>query len=363
MRRRWFGLLLALLLVAATGARAEDWQSRWKATLAAARQEGSVIVAASPNLLRRDFLLARWQQDFPDIKLSLTTVRGFSFVAALATERSAGKFLWDVYQSGPTTGIEAAEQGFLDPLLPELILPEVNDPEIWGGWNDAFYDPQKKYVIGLVSDVLAPYYNAALVPPAKVEAEGLKLLLEPAYKGRIVWYDPRLDGPGANFLPTLVRNLGEAAVRRLIVDQDPIFVDNLNAVGEAIVRRKAGIALSTHPKQDLKEFLQAGIAVDVRSFGSSPTTAYRNTDGTALALFNRPPHPNAARVFANWCMTKSVEEGMARATSFDSRRTDLAPLDPASAPEPGGDYVDPQRDSGLKVLREWRTEAKRLRPQ
>jgi ABC-type glycerol-3-phosphate transport system substrate-binding protein len=365
MRGRFLFLIFAcaLLSLAARSASAADWQERWKESVAAAKEEGAVTVATSPNLLRRDFLLQQWQKDFPDIKLSLTTVRGSSFVPTVATERSAGKFLWDVFQSGPTTAIEAARQGFFDPLQPELILPEVNDPAVWGGWNDAFYDPEKKYVIGLVSDVAAPYYNASLVPPAKVASLGLKILLEPEYKDKIVWYDPRLEGPGSLFLPLLQRVLGSDGLRRLIVDQNPIFVDNLHAAAEAVVRRKALFALSGHADEDLKEFVQAGLSPDVRSFGPSPATAYRSTDGSALALFNHRPHPAAARLFANWYMTKAVSEGVSRATFFDSRRTDLASIDPSNAAQPGGDYVDPQRDAGLETLRQWRIESKKLRPQ
>jgi ABC-type glycerol-3-phosphate transport system substrate-binding protein len=363
MRLFWLAASLALLVAAAPARADEDWQKSWEATRAAAKQEGTVIVAASPNLLRRDYLLQQWQKDFPDITLSLTTVRGAAFVPQIATERAAGKFLWDVYQSGPTTAIEAAERGYFDELRPQLILPEVKDPAVWGGWDDAFYDPEKKYVIGLVSDVASPYYNASVISPDMVKAQGLKLMLDPQYKGRIVWYDPRLEGPGSLLLPLLVRQLGEDGVRRLLTDQEPLIVDTLRAAAEAMVRRKTVIGLSSQVKEDFKEFFQAGLTVDVRSFGYGPTTAYRSTDGSSLALFSGRPHAAAARLFVNWYMTKKVSEGVSRATFFDSRRTDLAPLDPAVAAEPGGDYVDPQRDAGLKILRDWRIEAKRLRPQ
>jgi hypothetical protein len=40
-----------------------------------------------------------------------------------------------------------------------------------------------------------------------------------------------------------------------------------------------------------------------------------------------------------------------------------ASLIAAVAVQPGGDYIDPQRDAGLKILREWRIEAKRLQSQ
>jgi iron(III) transport system substrate-binding protein len=356
-------LLLGAALLAGPRAGAQDWQAEWSKLIAAAEKEGAVTVATSPNLQRRDYVLGAWAKDFPGIKLSLTTVRGANFVPTVATERSAGKYLWDVFQSGPTSGLDGVRLGFFDPLLPELLLPEVSDPAVWGGWSDAFYDPEKKYIIGLISDVVAPYYNAAAVPMEKVRQLGLKLLLDPDYKDRIVWYDPRIEGPGSLFLALFDRVLGKADLRRLIADQNPLFVSNSNEVGQAIVRKKAVIALAGQPKGDLKEFFQAGMPLDIKSFGPSPGTAYRSTDGSALAVFANRPHPAASRLFVNWYMSRAVSEGIARATDYDSRRTDLPPLDPEFAAVKGGAYVDPQRDEGARILREWRDETKRLRPQ
>src|SRR6185312_13693835 len=164
-------LLLALLSPAA--AWAQGWQAEWERTLAAARQEASVIVCIPADRLRREFLLRQWQEDYPGITLSLST------------ERGAGKYLWDVFESGPGSGISAAKAGLLDPLLPELILPEVRDPAVWGGWEDAFYDADKKYVLGLASVILSPYYDARAIAPEKAAKGGLALLLDPAYRGRI----------------------------------------------------------------------------------------------------------------------------------------------------------------------------------
>ena len=354
-----FGLLSPVQIETAA-AQTADWKANWDATVAAATKEGEVIVATSPNQLRRDFLLKRWAKDFPGIKLSLTSVRGGNFMARVATERSAGKFLWDVFQSGPSSGIQAAEMKLFDPLVPQFVLPEVADSAVWGGWDNAFYDEERKYVIGTIGDVVAPYFNAAKISPDAVKAQGLKMLLDPQYKGKIVWYDPRLDGAGSLFLPLMDRELGHEGLRRLIVDQDPIFVDNLHAVGEAMIRGKALIGLAGKAEADLKEFTDAGLKLDIRSFGSGPHVGFRATAASAQALFNSAPHAAAAKVFINWYMTKPIAEDLSKATVFNSRRNDVAPADPTSAPEPGGDYVESQRFTKLPELR---AEAKRWRPQ
>src|SRR4051812_21382328 len=182
MRRTAQGLGAGLLLLASllpAAAAAQGWQAEWQRPLDGARQEPSLTVCIPADRLRREFLLRQWQEDYPGIILSLSTVSGSSFVPGVVTERAAGKYLWDVFESGPGTGIAATKAGLLDPLLPELILPEVNDAAVWGGWQDAFYDADKKYVLGLASVILSPYYDARAIVPEKAAKDGLALLLDP----------------------------------------------------------------------------------------------------------------------------------------------------------------------------------------
>ena len=352
-----------LVWTAAGTARAEDWQARWDRTIAAAKQEGSVVVCMSPSSARRDYLLKQWQADNPDIELSLSIVSGSSFVPSVVTERAAGRYLWDVFHSGPTSGFSAVKAGLLDPLLPELILPEVKDERVWGGWQDAFFDDEKRYILGLESDVVGPYYNAALIPPEKAGALGLKLLLDPAYKGKIVWFDPRIEGPGSQYLPLIYRVLGEDALKKIVVDQDPVFVSNINDAVLAVIRGKAVIALSGKVDESVRRYVEAGMKFDIRQLGNTPDKAYRGTDGTTVAVFSHAPHPNAARVFINWIMTKRIEAGISKAQGQDSRRLDVPRLDPSSAAIAGAPYVDSQRPENDAIQRVWMAKIKTLRPQ
>jgi ABC-type Fe3+ transport system substrate-binding protein len=358
-----FRLAAFVLLLGPALAQPADWQAAWARTLAAARQEGKLVMCVSPGAPRRDYLLKQWKEDFPDIELSVSTVSGSAFVPSVVTERAAGKYLWDVFGSGPNTGVTAVRAGLFDALLPELILPEVRDPAIWGGWEDAFYDADKKYVLGLLIDLETPYYNALIVPPDKAKTLGLKLLLDPAYRGRIVWYDPRIEGPGSPHLPLIARVLGEESLRRLITEQEPVFVGNFNDVASAIVRGKADIGLGGNSRLVLKEYYAAGMKLDVRPLGNNPEVAWRGTDGNTVAVFNKRPHPNAARLFVNWLMTKRIAAGIARVQDYDSRRADVPPLDPDFAVIPGAAYVDAQREENDTLMRRLMAEAKRLRPQ
>src|SRR6185503_13078327 len=123
-------LAFALALLAPLPAAAQDWA----ATVAAAEKEGEVIMQSQPNQAFRDYVLREFPKAYPKLTLSLSVVPSPQFVARIKTERQAEKYLWDVSVSGASTGWELSKSGIVDPLLPELILPEVKDPEVWGGW-------------------------------------------------------------------------------------------------------------------------------------------------------------------------------------------------------------------------------------
>ena len=355
-------LTLLLVLAAATARAEENAAPDWPRILAAAKQEGTVVVAMSPSQARRNFFLKQWKEDYPEIELSLTNAPR-SFVPQLVAERAAGKYLWDVYAGGPNTGISLIKAGLLDPLRPELVLPENQDLGDFGGAEDAFFDPEKKYMLSLVIDLTAPAYNAKAIAPDKAQALGLKLLLEPEVKGKIYWYDPRTEGPGGPFLVLIAKVLGEDALRRILTVQDPVLVPNLNDVATSLVRGRALVGMGSKPREIMVPFKNAGLDVDIRPLGNTPETAYRTTDGATLAVIRNRPHPNAARLWVNWEMSKRISALMAKITEYPSRRSSVPPPDPTYVPIPGAPYVDAQRDENDAVMRKWQAELKRLRPQ
>ncbi len=360
--RLWRAMPVAvLMLVAMAGAASAQasWQAEWDKTVAAAKTEGKVVVGMSPSTVRRDFLLKQWKQDYPEIELSLSIISSSGFVPQVTTERAAGKYLWDIWHSGPN--FEVIKAGLLDPLQPEMILPDVKDPALWGGWDDAFYDDGKQLEMGLVNDLESPYYNAAVIAPERAKAEGLKVMLDPAYKGKIVWFDPRVTGPGEPFLSLFAHVFGDEGLKKLVVDQDPVFVGNMNDAAQAIVRGKAVIAVAGKPQSNLADYTQAGVKIDVRPFGATPETAYRGTDGAALGVFTKRPHPNATRVFVNWIMSKRIAALMSVAVQYDSRRKDVRPLDPNFTMLPGAFYIDAQRAENH--AREYMEKVREMRPQ
>jgi ABC-type glycerol-3-phosphate transport system substrate-binding protein len=141
MRERFAPLLVALLAFAAAPALAQDGQADWQKTVDAANAEGSLILYSQPNQDARSFLLREFPKAYPQIKLSLSVLDSSEFVTRIRTERSAGKYLWDVALSGPPGGITLSHDGILDPVLPEIVDPATKNPDLWAAGTTLSWTP------------------------------------------------------------------------------------------------------------------------------------------------------------------------------------------------------------------------------
>jgi len=327
-------------------ARAQDWPSQWKAMVADADQEGELVLQSQPFQTAREFLQREWPKAYPRIKLNMSALPEPQFWARLRTERAAGRYLWDMAVSGASTGYTFSKEGAVDPLMPELVDPAVNKPEMWGGWDSAFMDLEKKYVLSVSSFIASPYYNAAHVSSEEVKRLGLKAMLNAAYAGKIIWQEPTLPGGGRTLAQLIHAQLGEDGLRKLLIDQKTILAQNQQQVVEAMARGTAWIGILPSVRGLIGPYLQAGVKVDdLHTFGNTPETGVQSVGGATVYVFNRRPHPNATRVFISWFLSKDVQEGFAVATKQASRRTDVPHAgDPDAKPIPGAKYITPQRE-------------------
>ena len=338
-------LMAGALALVASGAHA-DFKSDWAKLVADAEKEGELVVYALPNQVTREFMLAEWRKAFPKISIAATVMQQPQFVARIRTERSAGKYLWDVAYTGHPAGYILAKEGALDPVVPELIDPDVNDPAIWGGWDNALVDEAAKYIFATSAYLGSPNYNSLQVPPEKVEKLGLKMLLDPEYKGKNIWQDPLIPGAGRTADFIVHRELGDAGLKALIQDQQVQFVAQHHQVIEAMVRGTAWFALGGSLGQELEPYTKAGVRTDhLIMFGRTPNVAVLSQGGQTLYVFNKRPHPAAARVFANWILGKPFQTANATLLGEGSRRLDVPHVSPATTPLPGVIYDASQRES------------------
>jgi iron(III) transport system substrate-binding protein len=359
-------LALAVLIAAfALPAAAQNWTAERAKLVAAAEQEGSLIVYALPNQVTREFMIEEWTKAHPKIPISATVAQAPQFIARIRAERSAEKYLWDVAFTGHPAGYTLAKEGVLDPLRPEMVDPEVDDPKIWGGWDHAFVDNAGKYVLATSAYLGSPNYNALLVPPEKVERLGLKVLLEPEYAGKTVWQDPFIPGAGRSGAFLVHKQLGDDGLRKLVVDRKVVFLSRHHQVVEAMARGTAWFGIGGAVMQEVEPYQKAGVKLDIRMFGKTPDKATLSQGGQTLYVFDKRPHPAATRLFVNWVLGKEFQTRISKVLGQGSRRLDVPHVDPDTTPLPGAAYDAPQRESyvpkieaAVRLVRELRQQAK-----
>jgi iron(III) transport system substrate-binding protein len=325
-------LLLALAGLANAGA---AWQEEWERVVQAAKKEGKLAIVGPTGADRRDALTIAFEKKY-GIAIEYHADSGAGILPRLSAERKADRYLWDVVITGTTTGLEnLIPARVLDPLEANLMLPEVRDLKLWRNGALEFLDPGRQLL------VMSPYQrgtlfvNSTLANPK--EFKSYKDLLDPKWKGKIVADDPRKSGPGqATFTffflhPELgVKFIRALAGQGLTLLRD--YAQEVNMLGQG--RYSVGLGLSDSlAEQRAKQGVPVEI-VDIRQLKEGSDTSPASG---GLSIFNRAPHPNAAKVYINWLLSKEGQTIYARATGYISNRLDV-PTDHAApwrVPQPG----------------------------
>jgi iron(III) transport system substrate-binding protein len=334
-----FLAILFLLFTGSASAQDKDWEKHWNQLITAARKEGKVIVATSPDAVMRQEIIPRFKARF-GVDIEYLAGSSSQLASRLRIERQAGSYTIDVMLAGvQTIALILYPEKMLDPLKPALILPEVVDPSKWKTGKLWFVDPEERYVlrafhrVGNLMDV-----NTDHVKPA--ELRSIKDLLHPKWKGKISTEDPTVLGTGSNQAARFYVQLGEDFVKKLYVDQKPLFTRDRRQIADWLARGVAPISFSART-EDVEKLKQEGFPVtEIFDLPDFPGTL--GASPWFVTLLNRAPNPNAARLFVNWIVSKEAMDIYSRARSNPTLRADLdeSHLAPQTIPRPGVKYFD-----------------------
>ncbi len=316
-----------LILVTASGSRAAQakppWQAEWEKTIEAAKKEGQVAVYISGY----EEILPEFQKEFPEIKVIAVTGRGSQMAQKLLTERRGDKFLADVFNSGGvTTYGQLHKAKVLDPIKPVLLLPEVIDTSKWYQKQHHYTDPEGEAVFSYIGSATygSVNYNTQLVD-AK-EFKSYWDLLNSKWKGKIVARDIRAPGPGSGNARLFYHHpeLGAPFIRKLFGEMDISLFRDYRQGPDWLAVGKYSICFFC----DVDVLKQQGLPVD--TFGPK---AFKEGGGLVqqfgtITLVNRAPHPNAAKVFINWLLSRRGQIAVQKTQSkgenpADSLRVDI----------------------------------------
>jgi len=322
-RRRKLSLsavcLLSLFGFARDGFSQAGGEAEWKKVLEAARKEGKVVVAVQPGPEIRQGLEKGFGEKFKGVQLELLPGASTANAVRIINESKAGIRNFDVFISGTGVQLSVASEGALEPLDPYMVLPEVKDPKQWFGghiWADNVTAKHLVYVFHAYLTEPA-YYNAPLLNPEEIRSyDGL---LNPKWKGKIGIHEPRVQGAGQAIWIYLWKVKGEAFLTKL-VEQDLFVSTDHRQLGDALAKGKLALVLGP-TYYTLLPYIQAGIPLKALP---TPKEGIHATSGSGgISIVKNPPHPNAAKVFVNWLLSKEGQEIFGKATGQATRRLDV----------------------------------------
>lgn len=310
------------------------WEEQWNRVLAGAKKEGKLVVYTTAGTEVRTALVPAFQGKY-GIPADFVMGKGAEVSQKLIAERKASINLADVYIGGTTTQVTQLQPaGVSVPVDEALILPEVKDPRVWWGGSLLWVDNRHMALAFNAYPIPAYAINTTIVKPE--ELKSYRDLLNPKWKGKISLNDPTTAGIGEKGLSFVMDIMGVDFVKDL-ARQEPVVVRDQRLQVEWLAHGKYPIGLFC--KSDpIAEFVKAGAPLKelIPPEGQALTSGSGN-----LSLIEGAPHPNAARLFINWLLSKEGQMLFSRASLVQSAREDIPTdfLDPVKMRAPGVKYL------------------------
>lgn len=349
-----FCLAMGLGLFAAGAAFAQPAeQQEWDKVLAAAQKEGVVVVSGPPGSVQGGVITQQWAKDFPAIQLQYTGARGSEIMSKVVRERLAGIYNWDVVlASTDPTIFNLGPIHALAPLRDALIKTDITEDKNWfDGFAGGFMDDDGKYLYA-ASGERTPmgFVNRACLP--KSEFDSIDDLMKPELKGKIVLHDPTFPGESTQVLGALAQVKDEAWIKDLFTNHGVTFSRDYRQIAEWLVDCAKPVAIGL-PEEQVMPLQQAGLGKQVEYMEGPEWLGNHDPGGAVgnafIGWYNNAPHPNAAKIFVNWYLSRDFQQVYSDATHSNSRRTDVRPANQRLMLQPGIEYLNTKQSTLVKI--------------
>lgn len=248
------------------------------------------------------------------IKVELVTGVGTVLIERIKSEQAAGKYVADTLDSSISLVAMAKDQGLTQRWgnLPVLVERDV--------WRiPPRVDPEGHIINGGVGHVTT-MVNTALVKPGE-EPRSISDFLDPKWGGGKTSVASPVTAP-VTIMAYVAKMVNEDFLARLAKNNPkigPTVRDSISSVarGEAPV-----------------EFLMTDSITAPLVTRGAPLKAIELTEGAlrihglTMTLARNAPHPNAARVFGNWLLSREGQETVHKASSSTPARKDMTSFMP-----------------------------------
>jgi iron(III) transport system substrate-binding protein len=309
--------ILALFLVVAFAAPVlaqsnAKFKAEWAKLAAAAKKEGKLVLSTGA--------IPEYQHIFDAFKakfgVSIQTDggSGSSRATRILAERRAGRFTVDVGLMSVAANTRRLEPaGALAELPPLLIHPDVVDTSKW-------YKKRHWYVDGKGTKSIFVYsarannswrfwYNTKKL--SKKDVASLKTpwdFLEPKWKGKMAdqaWSDPgRLGGMLEMYFAP---DAGPKWIKKYFTEMDIIFTGDTRLEESWLIRGRRPLKWDEGDIGNVLRKFKSKFPIEVVEIPRQRGKLEARGSECCITILKKAPHPNAAKLFVNWFLTKEVQ--------------------------------------------------------
>lgn len=311
----------------------------WDETVAAAKKEGKVVFYNNLQPNGIEPLLSKFRAVYPSIQPEQIRLGSNPLIERFQTEFTAGRHLADVLITFPD---ERIVEGLKAGWMAEWTPPELSN------FPPAINEANKLYTLQYAREALI--WNKTLVKPADEPKEWTDLF-DPKWKGK-VGMNPPWRSVSIQQIVAFWEDKGITNSAEKLKANEVRFFEGSGGIIQAVVRGDVRIAELTD--LPLNPLLEDGAPVGF-VYPASGTTLSANKAFVAA----KAPHPNAARVFVNWLMTKEGQEALQQYCGLSVTRNGAPPLSKLPATSQIANVVDGEKiltsARQAKIVNEWRT--------
>ncbi len=288
----------------------------------AAKKEGKLVLAlhAADTYMQFGDMV---KKQFPYLDVQITYIKPSDLAPKVIAEQQRGQFLWDIH-SGPASNMHdvlqpAGALQLLPPFLDGISADDTADAK-WGSGFKVWTDPVNNYtLITAYTSQGGMTINRDLVPTSQVST--WDDLLKPEFKGKIVAYDPTKNNGTSQGLAGVVATKGVPFVKKVLIDQQTVFVSNSRQAAQWVAEGKYPIGLGIIA-DDRDSFKAQGIGKNVETITADvPPTLLPS----GVSVFKQAPHPAATKLYIDWFLSQAGQDLWAKTIDQGStRRLDVA---------------------------------------
>jgi ABC-type Fe3+ transport system substrate-binding protein len=318
LRRSFVAVALIIAASAAPARAAETYQPDPK-LLEAATKEGEVVLYTThivDQIVRP--LIKAFQGFAPGVAVKYVRADGLALVVRLTNESRAGRVQADAWSM--VDGVGALLQGgiaapFEVPSARGLPAGLVDRGQRWVATN---------------TGVRSAAYNTQIVPK-EVAPKNYQDLLDPRWKGKIVWNPKSMTGAWG-FISTVLKGMGEErgmAYLRALAKQDIVPLPiAIRAVLDRVIAGEHAIGLEMN---NTHAAISAAQGAPVKWVALDPVSETLQVSGITKGA----AHPNAAKLFIDFMVSKAGQN-VFRDNDYLPMHPDIPAKIPELRPEQGG---------------------------